>query len=147
MTGVLPSESGVYMNPQPWRPQMPDTATIPQHFMAHGYRTEGAGKIFHHQRGGAFHDEKSFHRFLMMPDPPDAPMPTAKLNGLGWYGSPNTDWGPWPGDEATHGDVRTVRIRHGNCKPFEPRRNSVCECAWQCRIPVSGVVAVSRHRC
>jgi len=108
LTGKRPSTTGVYGNRSDWRGAMPDAVTLMQHFMAHGYRTEGAGKIFHHHGGGAFHDERSFHRFLLMPDPPDAPMPAAKLNGLDWYGSPNTDWGPWPGDEAEHVDVRTV---------------------------------------
>jgi len=108
LTGKRPSTTGVYGNKADWRGAMPDAVTLMQHFMAHGYRVEGAGKVFHHHWGGAFHDPKSFHRFQMMPDPPDAPMPTAKLNGLAWYGSPNTDWGTWPGDEAEHVDVRTV---------------------------------------
>lgn len=108
LTGKRPSTTGVYGNRSNWRGAMPEATTLMQCFMAHGYRVEGAGKIFHHHQGGAFHDGRSFHQFLMMPDPPDAPMPTAKLNGLGWYGSPNTDWGPWPGDEAKHVDVRTV---------------------------------------
>ncbi|HOP78749.1 MAG TPA: sulfatase-like hydrolase/transferase, partial [Thermogutta sp.] len=37
LTGVLPSTSGVYHNDNPWRPQMPDTITLFQHFMANGY--------------------------------------------------------------------------------------------------------------
>ena len=47
MTGVLPSTSGVYLNPQPWRksPVLTDATTLPQHFMAHGYHVVGGGKI------------------------------------------------------------------------------------------------------
>ncbi|MHC4545790.1 MAG: twin-arginine translocation signal domain-containing protein, partial [Planctomycetota bacterium] len=46
MTGILPSTSGVYKNPHPWRksPVLSDAATLPQHFMAHGYRVVGGGK-------------------------------------------------------------------------------------------------------
>jgi arylsulfatase A-like enzyme len=85
LTGKRPSTTGVYGNKSDWRGAMPRAVTLMQHFMAHGYRVEGAGKVFHHHWGGAFHDEASFHRFQSMPDPPDAPMPAAKLNGLPWY--------------------------------------------------------------
>jgi len=110
LTGLRPTTSGVYGNKADWRKVLPDTATLPQHFMAHGYRAEGAGKIFHHHYGGAFHDKASFDEFLMMPDPPDAPMPENKLNGLAKYGSRNTDWGSWPANEADALDVRTANF-------------------------------------
>jgi len=107
LTGRRPSTTGVYGNKSDWRRALPDAVTLMQHFIAHGYRVEGAGKIFHHHLGGAFHDVASFHDFLLMQDPPDAPMPSKKLNGLADFGSPNTDWGIWP-EEGTHVDVRTV---------------------------------------
>ena len=91
MTGLRPTTSGVYGNKTDWRRAVPDAVTLPQHFMEHGYRAEGSGKIFHHHYGGAFHDKGSFDDFLMMPDPPDAPMPEKKLNGLTKYGSRNTE--------------------------------------------------------
>jgi arylsulfatase A-like enzyme len=108
LTGRRPSTTGVYGNRSDWRAALPDAVTLMQHFRKAGYRVEGAGKIFHHALGGRFHDAASFDDFQMMPDPPDRPMPKTKLNGLGWYGSPNTDWGPWPHDEARAIDVRTV---------------------------------------
>jgi arylsulfatase A-like enzyme len=122
LTGLRPTISGVYGNKADWRKALPDAVTLPQHFMAHGYRAEGAGKIFHHQYGGAFHDKESFDEFLTMPDPPDAPMPEKKLNGLAKYGSRNTDWGPWPGNEAVAVDVRTANfvIRSLNKKHNKP---------------------------
>jgi len=52
MSGIRPATSGVYLNPQPWRPVMKDVVTLPQHFMAHGYKAIGSGKIYH----GAFPD-------------------------------------------------------------------------------------------
>lgn len=108
LTGLRPSTTGVYGNRTDWRRALPDVATLPQHFREHGYRVEGAGKIFHHHHGGAFHDKASFDAFQLMPDPPDAPMPKKKLNRLPWYGSPNTDWGAWPRSDKEHVDVRTV---------------------------------------
>jgi len=107
-TGRRPSTTGVYSNQADWRGAQPGAVTLMQHFMRQGYRVEGAGKIFHHQWGGAFHDKASFHDFQPMPDPPDAPMPGSKLNGLAWYGSANTDWGPRPGDQSETVDARTV---------------------------------------
>ena len=44
LTGIRPSTSGVYHNPQPWRAAMPDAVTLPQHFMAAGYEVLGGGK-------------------------------------------------------------------------------------------------------
>ena len=58
-----------------------------------------------------------------MPDPPDAPMPKKKLNGLAKYGSRNTDWGSWPATEAEAMDVRTANyviqsLKKKHDKPF-----------------------------
>ena len=47
-TGLRPSTTGVYYNDQPWRRALPDTVTLSQHFMAHGYRALGCGKLYHH---------------------------------------------------------------------------------------------------
>lgn len=113
LTGKMPSSSGVYNNASDWKGAMPGAVTIPRYFMENGYRTEGAGKIFHHHLNGAFHDSTAFDEFQQMPWPPDAPMPEPKLNGLEWYGSPNTDWGIWPEEDSLHVDARTVRYVTG----------------------------------
>lgn len=109
LTGKMPSSSGVYNNAADWKSALPDAITLPRYFMENGYRTEGAGKIFHHHLNGAFHDTLAFDEFRQMPWPPDAPMPKQKLNGLKWYGTPNTDWGIWPAEDSMHVDERTVR--------------------------------------
>lgn len=113
LTGKMPSSTGVYNNATDWKGAMPDAVTLPGYFMANDYHVEGAGKIFHHHMNGAFHDTASFHEFLQMPWPPDAPMPKPKLNGLKWYGSANTDWGGWPGKGSLHVDARTVNYITG----------------------------------
>ena len=45
LTGRRPSSSGVYTNNQPFRksPVLKDAVTLPQHFMANGYRATGGG--------------------------------------------------------------------------------------------------------
>ena len=60
MTGIRPSSSGVYLNPQPWRPVMQDAVTLPQHYRKHGYQAIGAGKIFH----GRYNDPDSWDHYL-----------------------------------------------------------------------------------
>lgn len=47
MTGIRPSTSGVYTNQDRWRELLPDAVTLPQYFMAHGYRAIARGKIYH----------------------------------------------------------------------------------------------------
>jgi arylsulfatase A-like enzyme len=60
LTGIRPWSSGVYHNPQPWRPAMPDAVTLPQHLMAHGYDAVGCGKIFH----GRYDEDESWNAYL-----------------------------------------------------------------------------------
>jgi arylsulfatase A-like enzyme len=71
-----------------------------------GYYVCGSGKIFHHHKDWAFHDNTSFNEFLMMAI--NEPYPENKINGPDWYGSQNTDWGPWPEDITKTADYETV---------------------------------------
>ncbi len=105
LTGLRPSSSGVYGNRSDWRRALPKRRTLMQHFKEGGYLVRGAGKIFHHHLGGAFHDKASFDDFQPM-----APqnMPPKKLNGALRYGSRNTDWGVWPNKESDTIDSQTV---------------------------------------
>ena len=88
MTGIRPSNSGVYLNPQPWRPALPEAQTIPQHLRTNGYTVFGSGKIYH----GAYPDPASWDRYypsLKQQSPPGAPKPVQRA-------LPNTshfDWG------------------------------------------------------
>ncbi len=105
MTGIRPSTSGVYHNPDPWRKALPDAVTIPQHFMAHGYRAIGSGKIYH----GAFPDPQSWNEFYPSKEKqsPADPMPAQRpINGI-----PNTahfDWGPVDVDDSQMGDAQVA---------------------------------------
>ncbi len=105
MTGTRPHKTGIYGNSSDWRGALPEATTLQQYFMGHGYYVGGAGKIFHHQNEWAFHDNASFHEFLLMQI--NKPYPPAKLNGLEWYGSQNTDWAPWPEYIEETADFRT----------------------------------------
>ncbi len=122
MTGILPSTSGVYHNPDPWRnsPALEDAATIPQHFMAHGYSAVGGGKIYH----GAFPDPPSWQSYFPSErkNKPDDPMPANRpLNGI-----PKTahfDWGPVDVPDRQMGDRQVAawaaqQLRKKHDKPF-----------------------------
>ncbi len=107
LTGLDPARTGVYGNRSDWRRALPGAMTLPRYFMEHGYRVEGAGKIFHHHDNSAFHDDESFHRFQKMQLDP---MPPRKFNGIGAVRSPNFDWGQWPLDESGTPDARAVNF-------------------------------------
>ncbi|MDR2441471.1 MAG: sulfatase [Planctomycetaceae bacterium] len=48
LTGLRPSETGVYLNSDDWRTIVsPNIVTLQEHFQQNGYKTLGAGKIYH----------------------------------------------------------------------------------------------------
>src|SRR5687768_14381310 len=49
MSGLRPGQTGVYLNPQDWRPAVPVAQTLTSQFKKAGYRVMGAGKIYHGQ--------------------------------------------------------------------------------------------------
>ncbi len=152
MTGVQPSNSGVYDNDQPWRIASPAAVSLPQHFRENGYRTEGGGKLFHHGRGyndprswdnyffwnpaaraNAWHDNYSFQ-----PDPEPSKRPVTPMPSVSWR---NFDWAPlevrdqempdfklasWAGDFLRSPQDRPFFLAAGFFRPhipwFVPRR-------------------------
>jgi arylsulfatase A-like enzyme len=122
MTGILPSTSGVYHNPNPWRksPVLRNAVTIPQHFMAHGYSAVGGGKIYH----GGFPDPPSWQDYFpsQQKNKPNDPLPANRpLNGI-----PKTahfDWGPVHVPDSEMGDSQVAdwaigQLRKKHNKPF-----------------------------
>ena len=122
MTGVRPSTSGVYVNPQPWRqsPVLNDAVTLPQYFRANGYKAMGSGKIYH----GRYLDPQSWDYYFPEENtdrPPD-PMPDNRpLNGI-----PNTahfDWGVVDVEPAKMSDWQVAdwvigQLEEKHDKPF-----------------------------
>ncbi len=122
MTGILPSTSGVYHNPNPWRksPVLADAVTIPQHFMAHGYSPVGGGKIYH----GGFPDPASWQDYFpsQQKNKPDDPTPPNRpVNGI--PGTAHFDWGPVDVPDEQMGDSKVAswaisQLRKKHRKPF-----------------------------
>jgi arylsulfatase A-like enzyme len=92
MTGMRPTTTGIYVNPQPWKPVLKDAVTLPQHFMKHGYHAAGCGKIFH----GGYDDDTSWNQYLKKggdPKPTQAFLkdPHSKAGGIVWGVLDNED--------------------------------------------------------
>lgn len=129
LTGQQPFKTGVYGNFSDWQRVMPDVVTLPEYFKNNDYESIGAGKIFHHIRQGAFHDDDAFDRYF--PFYSDS-LPENKLNRLEGYVdeegkfhevSPTLDWGPVPYPEEKMLDVNSVDfatefLREEHDRPF-----------------------------
>jgi arylsulfatase A-like enzyme len=62
LTGRRPSTTGIYGNEALWTTVLPDAATIPAHFKAHGYHVAGGGKVYHHTPG--FNRRSDWHEYF-----------------------------------------------------------------------------------
>jgi arylsulfatase A-like enzyme len=122
MTGIRPTTSGVYINPQPWRtsPVLKKAVTLPQHFMAAGYEATGSGKIYH----GAFPDPASWEEYWpskTKPKPDDPKPKGIPLNGF--PKASHFDWGPVDARDEEMGDWQvadwvTGRLAETHERPF-----------------------------
>jgi arylsulfatase A-like enzyme len=136
LTGILPSDSGVYGNSQNLKnaDRTKDAVTLPQYFSQHGYFTLSRGKIFHKHNTADGLDEGqwAFDKFVptssrgsTSPDTSDGPANKLPLlDGSKAKGkSTALDWGPTGGkDEATK-DYQTAlwaaaELEKGFDKPF-----------------------------
>ena len=122
MTGIRPATSGVYANSEYMldSPVIKSAITLSAHFRANGYRTLGAGKIYHR----AVPDPEAWDSYFPSKERtrPVDPMPWGRpLNGI-----PDTahfDWGPVVATKEQMGDwqvanrvIRHLEQRHK--KPF-----------------------------
>lgn len=120
MTGLRPSTTGVYTNRQPFRKVRPEAVTLPQHFMQHGYRALGSGKIYH----GSYPDPPSWDRYWPSQENnrPGDPQPGGRpLNGI--PGAAHFDWGPVQAAVDEMGDAQVAdwtaeQLGHNFDRPF-----------------------------
>ncbi len=102
-TGLHPSTSGVYCN-RGWfreKPGLEGWVTLPQYFQAHGYRTYGGGKLYHHPKGkmsDAVSWDVNYQGSVGTPNPPEERRYRHGLKGAfddkSWYFNKALDWGP-----------------------------------------------------
>jgi arylsulfatase A-like enzyme len=116
MTGVRPSTSGVYHNSQPWRPVMPDVATLPQLLMKHGYRAVAGGKIYH----GGFNDSASWNESVSKGSDPQ---PSREVRNDPHSSAGGIVWGRLDARDEDMGDYRIVswaieQLNQSRDRPF-----------------------------
>jgi len=119
MTGILPSTSGIYHNPNPWRAALPKAVTIPQHFMAEGYWAGGSGKIYH----GSYPDPSSWNEFFpsKTQQRPNDPLPPNRP--IAGVSKSHFDWGPVDVPDQQMGDTQVAdwvikQLKRSRDKPF-----------------------------
>jgi iduronate 2-sulfatase len=86
LTGRRPDALKVWDLRTHFRQTRPESVTLPQHFMRHGYRAIGIGKLFHNESGG--------RPAFPFADPVSWSEPPTFANGAHWQ-----DW-VWPADAA-----------------------------------------------
>ncbi len=119
MTGIRPSTSGIYTNDQPWRksPVLKDAVTLPQHFMAHGYKAMASGKIYH----GGFPDPASWQEYW--PSQENNIPKSPELKKIMPGGSAHFNWGPLDVSNEKMGDWQVAdwvigQLNKKHDKPF-----------------------------
>ena len=135
MSGLSPSTSGVYFNSPDWRTLeiFEDIRTLPGYFQDAGYRTLGAGKMFHSSTFNAwayygYNDTTAWDAYYpslerQIPDeirPHDRP-----ANGTPF--SVNVDWAAVAADDRAMGDGQVVdwSARQLLAETGSPRFNAV----------------------
>jgi arylsulfatase A-like enzyme len=115
MSGQRPSTTGCYTNDQNWRPGISEDKLLNSHFMRHGYRVYGSGKIYHgsYDRGGDWTDY-----FTGAGKKTPARHPSAKDDGVGGIA-----FYPLAGDDADMPDHAVTdycieKLNEPGDKPF-----------------------------
>ncbi len=116
MTGISPASSGVYTNQTDWRvtARLQDAPTIPRYFKDNGYRSFGAGKLFHSSTYNpwayfGYNDTTAWHAFFPSLDRqlPDEIRPHVRpANGTPL--SVNFDWAAVSATDEAMGDGQIV---------------------------------------
>jgi arylsulfatase A-like enzyme len=122
LTGLRPATTGIYNNGADWRTveRTRTAGSLPRHFREHGYRTLGAGKVFHahtYDAGGfiGYNDKTAWDDFYpaldrQLPDEVGPPIRPANGNPSmrGGGGFVGFDWSPVVTDDRAMGDGQVV---------------------------------------
>ena len=116
LTGLRPSSSGVYGNDEDWRTieRFEGLPTLPRHFRDNGYRTLGAGKVFHAHTFApsgftGLNDTTAWSAFYpslqrQLPDEIGPPIKPSNRNPLVRV----FDWAPVVAEDSAIGDGQVV---------------------------------------
>lgn len=114
MSGQRPWTTGIYTNGDPAHHVLKDAITINRHFLAHGYNTRGAGKIYHGYGSEGRSDSWTEWAGLF----PSGHDSVANLNGLD---SDHFDWGPMDAKPSEMADFQLTdwAIQHLMTAPLD----------------------------
>ena len=121
LTGILPSNSGVYGNGEKLRDKLPDAVTLMSHLRQYGYSAQGGGKIFHGAGRNGDPDSWDYYH-----QPPRSSAGKSRRTGKRDEGLPDSAWAPWGplnvADEEMY-DVKIVNwaiseLKREHDKPF-----------------------------
>lgn len=116
MTGIPPASSGVYTNQTDWRrtARLRNLPTIPRYFQDNGYRTYGAGKLFHSSTFNpwayfGYNDTTAWHAYFPSLDRqlPDEVTPHVRPAN-GYDPNANFDWSSLSTTDMAMGDGQVV---------------------------------------
>jgi arylsulfatase A-like enzyme len=113
LTGIQPSNSGVYGNGERLRDKLPDAVTLMSHLRAHGYSAQGGGKIFHGV--GRVGDPDSWDYYHQ---PPRNRGSRRGRGGKGGQvgkrdeGLPDSAWAPWGPLSVADEEMYDVKVVH-----------------------------------
>lgn len=106
LTGLKPTTTGIYDNKQPWQKAIPaGVESLPLYFKKYGYKTLGAGKVYH----TPYPEVEAWTQYFPSTSKvkPHDPIPDNRpLNGL--QNTRNFDWGPIPDEDDDMGDHKVV---------------------------------------
>ena len=97
-SGIRPTTSAVYRNPDLWRDGLPDAVTMPEYFRQAGYQVVGGGKTFHGSQNdkSVWDDYYDFEQRVLPPNRPVNGIPRAA----------HFDWSPVDAEDDETADTK-----------------------------------------
>ena len=105
LSGLRPSTTGVYVNGEWWKPNLPNVVMLPRYFKDNGYYAAGGGKVFHHTPG--FNPPDSWDEYFDLVT--DLKTDDFLISYRQPRHIPSFDWGPLDKTDMEMGDGATVR--------------------------------------
>jgi arylsulfatase A-like enzyme len=113
LTGILPSNSGVYGNGERLRKKLPTATTLMQYLKQYGYKTQGGGKIFHKANNKG--DSESWDYYFKSSNHTRASGRDVNL--------PEDAWAPWGAIDVDDEEMLDVKVVNWAISELEKSHN------------------------
>ena len=107
LTGILPSNSGVYGSGESLREKLHDAKTLMQYLKEYGYSAQGGGKIFHGVRAV---DPDSWDSYFELSRDESQKIRTIQNGVKRQEGLPDAAWTPWGPLEVSDEEMFDVKV-------------------------------------